>query len=54
LNHSKPEHDAFNGLALVVVRATQPGDITLKAYADGLKGATTLRGEDFEPFPQLQ
>jgi len=48
------EHDAFNGLALGIIRATQPGDITLKAYADGLKGATTLRGEDFEPFPQLQ
>ena len=35
------EHDAFNGLALVIVRATQPGKITLTAQADGLKTATT-------------
>jgi beta-galactosidase len=35
------EHDAFNGLALVIVRATQPGKITLTAHADGLKTATT-------------
>ncbi len=35
------EHDAFNGLALVIVRATQPGKITLTARADGLKAATT-------------
>ena len=34
------EHDAFNGLALVIVRATQPGKITLQAHADGLKDAT--------------
>jgi beta-galactosidase len=36
------EHDAFNGLALVIVRAKagQPGTITLKAEADGLKSAT--------------
>lgn len=35
------ERNAFNGLALVIVRATQPGEITLKAHADGLKDATT-------------
>jgi beta-galactosidase len=35
------EHNAFNGLALVIVRANQPGKITLKAHADGLKDATT-------------
>jgi beta-galactosidase len=37
-----PERNAFNGLALVIVRAKsgQPGAITLKAEADGLKGAT--------------
>jgi len=35
------EHNAFNGLALVIVRATQPGEITLEAHADGLKSATT-------------
>ncbi|HEY5042580.1 MAG TPA: beta-galactosidase GalB [Verrucomicrobiae bacterium] len=36
------EHDAFNGLALVIVRAKagQPGTITLKAESDGLKPAT--------------
>ena len=34
------EHDAFNGLALVIVRATHPGKITLTAHADGLKDAT--------------
>jgi beta-galactosidase len=34
------ERDAFNGLALVIVRATQPGTITLTAHADGLKDAT--------------
>ncbi len=36
------EHDAFNGLALVIVRANQPGKITLTANADGLKAGTTL------------
>jgi beta-galactosidase len=37
-----PEHDAYNGLALVIVRAKagQPGTFTLKAEADGLKAAT--------------
>jgi len=37
-----PEHDAFNGLALVIVRsrADQPGRMTLTAEADGLKPAT--------------
>jgi beta-galactosidase len=35
------EHDAFNGLALVIVRANQPGKITLTAHSDGLKDATT-------------
>ena len=35
------ERDAYNGLALVIVRAKagQPGRIKLKAVADGLKGA---------------
>jgi beta-galactosidase len=35
------EHDTFNGLALVIVRAKagQPGTITLEAQADGLKSA---------------
>jgi beta-galactosidase len=35
------EHNAFNGLCLVIIRtkAGQPGRITLKAQADGLKGA---------------
>ena len=35
------EHNAYNGLALVIVRANQPGKITLKAHADGLKNAMT-------------
>ena len=35
------EHNAYNGLALVIIRATQPGEITLTAHADGLKDATT-------------
>ena len=37
-----PEHNAYNGLALVIVRAKagQPGTITLKAESDGLKTAT--------------
>jgi beta-galactosidase len=35
------EHNAFNGLALVIVRATQPGKITLTASTDGLKTGTT-------------
>ena len=36
------EHDAFNGLALVIVRAKsgQTGTITLEAKSDGLKAAT--------------
>ena len=34
------ERNAYNGLALVIVRATQSGKITLKAHADGLKDAT--------------
>jgi beta-galactosidase len=36
-----PEHDAYNGLALVIVRAKagQPGTFTLKAESDGLKAA---------------
>lgn len=35
------ERDAYNGLALVIVRAKagQPGRVKLKAVADGLKGA---------------
>jgi beta-galactosidase len=38
-----PERNAFNGLALVIVRAKagQPGTITLRAHADGLKDAST-------------
>jgi beta-galactosidase len=42
-----PQHKAFNGLALVIVRAKagQPGKITLIAESTGLKPATvTLRG----------
>ncbi len=37
-----PERNAFNGLALVIIRAKpgQPGTITLKAQADGLAGAS--------------
>ena len=35
------ERNAFNGLALVIVRATGPGQITLTAQADGLKAAAT-------------
>jgi beta-galactosidase len=35
------EHDVFNGLAMVIVRANQPGKITLTAHADGLKAGTT-------------
>lgn len=35
------ERNAYNGLALVIVRANQPGKITLTAHADGLAGATT-------------
>jgi beta-galactosidase len=36
-----PEHNAFNGLALVIVRAKagQPGTITLEAESDGLRSA---------------
>lgn len=34
------ERNAFNGLALVIVHASQPGTITLKAQSDGLKDAT--------------
>jgi beta-galactosidase len=39
-----PEHNAFNGLALVIVRAKagQPGTIILKAESQGLKPATTM------------
>ena len=42
-----PERKAYNGLALVIVRAKagQPGKITLTAEAEGLKaGAVTIRG----------
>jgi beta-galactosidase len=37
-----PERNAFNGLALVIVRAKegQPGTIKLTAQSDGLKAAT--------------
>jgi beta-galactosidase len=40
------ERNAFNGLALVIVRANQRGDLTLKAHADGLKDATVqIKGQ---------
>jgi beta-galactosidase len=42
-----PERKAFNGLALVIVRAKagEPGKITFTAEAEGLKaGTTTIRG----------
>ncbi len=35
-----PEHNVFNGLVLVVVRAKANGEFTLKATADGLEPAT--------------
>jgi len=37
-----PEHNAYNGLALVIVRAKagQPGTIILNAESDGLKGSS--------------
>jgi beta-galactosidase len=35
------EHNAYNGLALVIVRASQPGHLTLKAHGDGLEDAAT-------------
>jgi beta-galactosidase len=38
--HAK-ERNAYNGLALVIVRSAQPGNLTLKAQADGLEGAIT-------------
>jgi len=43
-----PEHNAYNGMALVIVRAKagQPGSITLKAESDGLKSAAiSIRGK---------
>ena len=36
-----PDRKAYNGLALVIVRATAPGKITLTAKSDGLATATT-------------
>jgi beta-galactosidase len=42
-----PERKAYNGLALVIVRAKpgEPGKITLTAEAEGLKsGSTVIRG----------
>jgi beta-galactosidase len=38
------EHNAFNGLCLVIVRtkAGQPGAIRLKAQADGLTGSEVV------------
>jgi beta-galactosidase len=36
-----PDRKAYNGLALVIVRATAPGKITVTAKADGLTAATT-------------
>jgi len=33
------ERNAYNGLALVIVRATQPGKITLTAHGEKLKDA---------------
>ena len=35
-----PDRKAFNGLALVIIRATAPGRITLIAKSDGLKAET--------------
>jgi beta-galactosidase len=35
------EHNAYNGLALVIVRASQTGHLTLKAHGDGLEDAAT-------------
>jgi beta-galactosidase len=35
------ERNAFNGLALVIVRANGPGKLTLKAQSDGLQDAST-------------
>jgi beta-galactosidase len=43
-----PEHNAYNGLALVIVRAKagQPGTFTVKAESDGLKaGAFRIEGK---------
>jgi hypothetical protein len=41
-NFQAPEHNAYNGLALAIVRAKagQPGKFTVKAEADGLEPAT--------------
>ncbi|TAL03010.1 MAG: DUF4982 domain-containing protein [Verrucomicrobia bacterium] len=36
-----PDRKAYNGLALVIVRATGPGKITVSAKAEGLKTAET-------------
>ncbi len=36
-----PDRKAYNGLALVIIRATAPGKITLTAKSDGLATATT-------------
>jgi beta-galactosidase len=33
------ERNAYNGLALVIIRSHQPGRITLTAHADGLADA---------------
>ena len=35
------EHNAYNGLALVIVRANSPGKLMLKAQSDGLQAAST-------------
>ena len=35
------ERNAYNGLALVIVRANSPGHLTLQAQSDGLQAATT-------------
>ncbi|HEX9046896.1 MAG TPA: beta-galactosidase GalB [Verrucomicrobiae bacterium] len=34
------ERNAYNGLALVIVRATQPGQLTLTAHSEGLQEAS--------------
>jgi beta-galactosidase len=40
------ERRAFNGLALVIVRAKAPGAITLKAVSEGLTvGQTTITAQ---------
>jgi beta-galactosidase len=44
------EHSAFNGLCLVIVRATGPGEITLEATSPGLK-AGQVQIQAYGPIP---